>query len=127
MKSAAKSNTWVVVVPTILWFVMGFVYLRLWQEAADHHFDYLLAAGLGIPFIAMAIAQLRSGYLWRNLTPGNRGEHRSGSPGKFLFATIVDFVIGIGIVWLFASLHAASVERGCDAESSGPVAAIINP
>ncbi len=105
MKSALKSNTWVVVLPTVLWFVLGFAYVQFWQPQTNNRYDYLMAAGLGVPFIAMALAQLRSGYIWRNLAPGNRGEHKSDKPKRFLSSTILDLAVGLGIVLCFVYLY----------------------
>ena len=93
------------VVPTIFWFGLAYVYTRWWQAPTNHHFDNLIAAGFGIPFIAVAVAQLRSRYIWRNLRPGNRGEHQSEKPKEFICSTAIEFSIGLGIAFLFGCVH----------------------
>ena len=96
-----KSNTWILLIPVALWFVGAFAYTRLLQEESHGRYDSLVAAGLSIPFFATAVAQLRSGYIWRNLAAGNRGVHRSERPRKFIFSTTAHFVIGAGIAACF--------------------------
>jgi hypothetical protein len=97
-----KSNTWIVVVPITLWFVAWFFYVQYIQEATHGRYDSLMASGISLPFFSTAIAQLRSGYLWKNLAPGNRGEHRDVSPKQFTLSTIGHVVIGTILVALFS-------------------------
>lgn len=92
-----KSNTWVVFVPIVLWFAAAFAYVRYFQAGCEGQYDCLVAAGLSIPFFATALAQLRSGYLWQNNAPGNRGAHRSTCPLKFIISTAIHGMIGVAI------------------------------
>lgn len=101
LKTNPKSNTWMVLVPFVLWLVGSIAYISLLQEESQGRYASLMAAGVSVPFFATAVAQLRSGYLWRNLAPGNRGAHRSESPKSFFFSTIFLFVIGLAIVAVF--------------------------
>ncbi len=96
-----KSNTWVLVLPTALWFGLASAHTTLWQASTDNRYAHLTASGLGIPLIAVGISQVRSGYIWRNLAPGNRGEHRTESPRKFLFSTCLNLAFGLGIATFF--------------------------
>ena len=57
-------------------------------------------ASLSLPFFATAIAQLRSGYLWRNLSPGFRGLHRSEAPTRFALSTVFHFSLASGFIIL---------------------------
>lgn len=94
-KTEPKSNTWMVAIPFVLCFLGGFLYARFLQGQTGGRYDSLVAAGfLSVPFFAIALAQLRSGYLWCNLVPGNRGEHRSVRPGKFVVSTFAFLAIG---------------------------------
>jgi hypothetical protein len=88
-------------IPLVLWFVGAFAYSSVLQEESRGRYDPLVAAGLSIPFFATAVAQLRSGYLWRNLAVGNRGKHRSESPTMFILSTVANIVVGTGIVAFF--------------------------
>lgn len=96
-----RSNTWIVLIPTVAWFVGGWTYARYFQEAVEGRFDNLFAAGLSIPFLATAIAQIRSGFLWKNLARGNRGAHRSHAPRRFLTATALHLIAGLAIAGCF--------------------------
>ena len=62
---------------------------------------------LSLVFFGTAAAQLRSGYLWQNLAPGNRGLHRSKAPRRFVMSTIGHTALGTIIVtfawWGYAS------------------------
>ncbi|MBN8460592.1 MAG: hypothetical protein J0M04_22410 [Verrucomicrobia bacterium] len=118
MKSAPKSNTWVVFTPTMLWFGFAFAYTQWWQSPQNEHYDYLVASGLGIPFIATGVAQCRSRYLWQNLSPGNRGSHQSERPQKFVVSTVFNLILGLGIVFTFVILSAN--ERANKASLSTP-------
>jgi len=56
-----------------------------------------------LPF-AIALAELRSGYAWKNLAPGNRGVHRTASRATFFCSVtfhlmLAAIIAGFG-VWL---------------------------
>lgn len=96
-----KSNTWVVLIPTAVWFVGGWAYVRSLQIDLAGRYDLIFAAGLSIPFLATAVAQVRSGFLWKNLACGNRGAHRSQAPLRFVLSTALHLVIGLAIACSF--------------------------
>ncbi len=101
-----RSNTWVVFLPILCWFASIVILAVLrpgeLEKPSTPWIVYWFAAGFGIPFIATGIAQWRSGYLWQNLVPGNRGEHRSRNPRRFLVSTLFQFVIGAILFLLVA-------------------------
>jgi adenosine deaminase len=54
-------------------------------------------------FWASALAQLRSGYRWKNMTQGNRGAHKSEEPKRYLLSVSTSLLIAgamivIGII-----------------------------
>lgn len=60
-------------------------------------------AGLAFVPLAIALAELRSGYAWRNMTPGNRGVSRSESPRRYWFLVAEHLLIACGVIlfgWL---------------------------
>lgn len=48
--------------------------------------------------ISIAIAEWRSGYAWKNLTPGNRGVARADGPRQFWVSVIVHTALGCGLI-----------------------------
>lgn len=61
-------------------------------------------AGVSCLPLSIALAELRSGYAWKNLAPGNRGVQRTTSPAKFFRSVIFHFLLAAIIagygVWL---------------------------
>ena len=57
-------------------------------------------AACSLVFFGLAVAQLRSGYFWRNLSPGSRGLHRSDAPVRFRCSVALHLVLGVLIVAL---------------------------
>jgi hypothetical protein len=49
-------------------------------------------------FFGTAAAQLFSGFIWRNLSPGNRGIHYRTDPIRFWFSTALNFAVGLSII-----------------------------
>lgn len=43
----------------------------------------VVLAGFSMPFLVTAIFELRTGYAWKNMAPGNRRVSRFEAPGKF--------------------------------------------
>jgi hypothetical protein len=97
----SKSNTWVVVIPIVLWFVAAFFYLEYFQDDTNGKYDALFAAGISLFFFTTAIAQYRSGYFWKNGAPPNHGKHRSVCPKRFKISTIAHLMIGMTIAGFF--------------------------
>jgi hypothetical protein len=120
LKPGPKSNTWIILIPVALWFIGACAYILRLQEEVQGRYDSLVAAGLSIPFFATAVAQLRSGYLWRNLAAGNRGDHRSERPMKFILSTTAHFAIGAGIAVCFVHQFNTHGEQGVAPNRSLP-------
>ncbi|RYD20355.1 MAG: hypothetical protein EOP88_15415 [Verrucomicrobiaceae bacterium] len=95
MNSQPKSNTWMVVIPFASCLLGGLLYNRFVQDSTGGRYDELVAGlFLSTPFFALAFAQMRSGYLWRNMVPGNRGEHSSVCPMAFAVSTFIFMLLG---------------------------------
>ncbi len=66
-------------------------------------------ASSSLVFLGVGIAQLRSGYLWRNVCPGNRGVHRSKAPFRFILSCTFDFILALVIIgyalWSYTHAH----------------------
>jgi len=48
--------------------------------------------------VSIALAELRSGYAWKNLAPGNRGSSRLESPSRFWISVTGHVVFAAGLV-----------------------------
>lgn len=48
--------------------------------------------------LAIALAELRSGYTWKNLAPGNRGVSRIESPGRYWVSVVSHTVFACGVL-----------------------------
>ena len=68
------------------------------QSTQPHFAGCIGIASFSLIFLGTAIAQLRTGYLWRNLSPGNRGLHRSDAPIRFILSTVFDFFLAAVII-----------------------------
>jgi hypothetical protein len=55
---------------------------------------------IGFAFVplSIALAELRSGYAWKNLAPGNRGSSRLESPSRFWISVIWHMLFAVGLV-----------------------------
>ena len=55
---------------------------------------------VGFAFVplAIALAELRSGYAWKNLAPGNRGVSRTESPRHYWFSVAGHAVLACGLM-----------------------------
>ncbi len=76
---------------------LGIVAYRI-QFSQPRLASLVAIASFGLVFLAIACAQLRSGYLWRNLAPGNRGPHRSEAPARFVASTVFHLLLAVSIV-----------------------------
>lgn len=90
-------------------FSVGIVIAVSLQFAA-HHWDVgspgQKFAGLAFFPLAIALAELRSGYAWSNVGPGSRGVSRIESPRRYWFSVIEHLLIAcvptlIGLVATF--------------------------
>lgn len=48
--------------------------------------------------LSIALAELRSGYMWKNVAPGNRGFSRLESPSRFWISVIWHMLFALGLV-----------------------------
>ncbi len=78
-------------------FVLCLIAVRV-QHSQPHLASFICLSAFSLIFFAIGVAQLRSGYLWRNLSPGNRGAHRSKAPYRFMASTIFHFALALAIV-----------------------------
>lgn len=92
-----RSNTIIGFGGFVLTFALCYVAYRI-QFSQPRLAALIGVASFSFVFMAVAFAQLRSGYLWRNLSPGNRGGHHSESPSRFILSTVFHFVLALGIV-----------------------------
>lgn len=63
--------------------------------------DLLWRSGLiGCAFVpvSIALAELRSGYAWKNLAPGNRGSSRLESPSRFWISVTWHMLFALGLI-----------------------------
>jgi hypothetical protein len=93
----ARSNTVIGFGGFVLTFALCYVAYRI-QFSQPRFASLIGIASFSLVFLATAFAQLRSGYLWRNLSPGNRGVHRSAAPSRFIASIIFHVVIALAIV-----------------------------
>lgn len=77
---------------------------------ADSHpdlADAVALASFSLPLLGLAFVQWRSGYLWRTLSPGKQGLHRTEAPGVFWFLTAFKCIMGVAVVgymvWVYFS------------------------
>jgi len=79
------------------------------QDTAPRLAQSIGIASFSLVFLGTAIAQLRTGFLWRNLSPGNRGLQRSDAPTRFILATVFHFLLAAVIIAfaLWCYLHQA--------------------
>ncbi|MBU1565142.1 MAG: hypothetical protein KJ630_05895 [Proteobacteria bacterium] len=89
-----KSNTPIVFIPTIIMFVI-LAMIDIYTNIPKEIYRALFFVMFGYLFIGVSIAQIRSGYLWKNLKKGNRGKHKSDSPGEYILSIIFYTIIGL--------------------------------
>ena len=92
-----RSNTVIVISGWVLAFVMFYEAFRI-QHSQPRLASAVCLSSFSPVFFAAGLAQLRSGYLWRNLAPGNRGLHRSAAPARFMASTVLYFALALAIV-----------------------------
>ncbi len=97
-RAKPKSNTGVVVVPCAIWIALWLVYEFMLKEPTNGAFSKTFTMGLGLPFMMIAVAQLRSGYFWQNGANGNRGLHKHGLPKRFKHSNVTHLSIGLSVV-----------------------------
>jgi hypothetical protein len=51
--------------------------------------------GFSLAWASIGIAQLLTGYSWKNMAEGNRGPHKHENPGKFWLSVGIDFAISL--------------------------------
>lgn len=92
-----KSNFWIVLTIAISSFaVWALVSESSWPEQTKSRLFLILFSSF---FWVPAIAVLRSGYAWKNLAPGNRGNHKSEEPTRYWLA-IIGYAIGACVMIL---------------------------
>jgi hypothetical protein len=75
--------------------------INIWASRSSMEPRWATLVGLcsfSLVFLGTALAQLRSGYLWRNLFRGNRGLHRSESPVRFALSTAFHFFLAAAMI-----------------------------
>lgn len=92
-----RSNTAIAICGWVSMFALCFVGYRI-QHSQPHLASLIGLGSFSLVFVAAGLAQLRSGYLLSNLTPGNRGAHRSKVPYRFMASTILHFALAFAIV-----------------------------
>ncbi|MCX6847837.1 MAG: hypothetical protein NTY98_02855 [Verrucomicrobia bacterium] len=99
-----RSNSAIVISGWVSMFVLCFVGFRI-QHSQPRLASLIGFGSFSLVFVAAGLAQLRSGYLMSNLSPGNRGAHRSEAPYRFMASTIFYFALALAIVgvamWLY--------------------------
>lgn len=100
-----RSNTPALWVGFGLLFAFGLIAYYLQHQLPDRTTLLIGLTGFSTPFLVTALFELRSGYTWRNLSPGNRGISRIESPARFFlsigFHVLAAFAIfGYGL-WQF--------------------------
>lgn len=87
-----------------LWGISWGVAFNLDAAASTAWGRLLPLAGVSCLPLSIGLAELRSGYAWKNLAPGNRGVQRTTSPAKFFRSVIFHFLLAAIIagygVWL---------------------------
>ena len=91
-----------------LMFAFGIAAYYLQNRLDDRTTLLVGLTGFSMPFLITALFELRSGYIWRNLSPGNRGISRSASRTKFLGSVALNLlvalvILGYGLWHFFAS------------------------
>ena len=96
-KDKPRSNTWIVISGWVCAFVLCYAGYRI-QYSQPRLAAGVCLSSFSLVFAAAGVAQLRSGYLMSNLSPGNRGTHRSKAPYWFMVSTIFYFALALAIV-----------------------------
>jgi hypothetical protein len=95
-QSKARSNTLIVFGAFAL--IFGVFFWAARGQLESRLAESMVLGSFSFPFLGTALSQLRSGYLWRNLSPGNRGLHRSESPARFALSTAGHFLMAAAII-----------------------------
>jgi hypothetical protein len=96
-----KSNTPIVFIPTLI-LLTSIVLIHVYADISKNQYRALFFIMFGYLFIGTPIAQIRSGYLWKNLADGNRGKHKSEAPLNFAISNIIYTIIGL-CFWLYSA------------------------
>lgn len=91
---APKSNTPIVFGPFCAIFVIT-ILIGIFSDKKPPDIWFMFF--FGSPFVCTALAQLRSGYQWKNMAPGNRGKKRSEDPIGFAASTAGHLILGLAI------------------------------
>jgi hypothetical protein len=97
IQNNARSNTVIGFGGFVLTFAFCYLAYRI-QFSQPRLASLIGIASFSLVFLATAFAQLRSGYLWRNLSPGNRGLRRSEAPSRFIASTVFHLLLALAIV-----------------------------
>ena len=98
MKDTVPSNTWRFLISvglTFLAMLVGWMLIRTGRDALGQAVCF---AGMGIPFLGVAVAQLTTDYIWKNMSPGNRGSSRAQHPRLFWLSVCFNAGISIAII-----------------------------
>lgn len=83
----------------VFFLAMGIViFSRTFADTHPDLADAVALASFSLPLFGISLLQWRSGYLWRTLSPGNRGLHRTEAPVVFWFSTAFKCLMGLAIV-----------------------------
>ena len=96
-KDKPRRNSGIVISGWVCMFVVFGIGCRM-QYAQPRLAAGICVASFSLVFVAAGAAQLRSGYLMSNRSPGNRGTHRSEAPYWFMVSTILHFTLALAIV-----------------------------
>ncbi len=96
-KDKPRSNSGIMISGWVSMFVVFGIGCRM-QYAQPRLALAIIQSSFSLVFFAASVAQLRSGYLMSNRSPGNRGTHRSEAPYWFMVSTILHFTLALAIV-----------------------------
>jgi hypothetical protein len=92
-----RSNTAIAISGWVSMFVLFYMSFRI-QHSQPQLASLIGMAAFSLVFLAAGLAQMRSGYVMSNLSPGNRGAHRSQAPYRFMTSTVFHFALALAIV-----------------------------
>lgn len=83
------------------------IFSRTFVDTHPDLADAVALASFSLPLFGIAFLQWRSGYLWRTLSVGKQGLHRTEAPGVFWFLTAFKCIMGVAVVaytvWAYSS------------------------
>jgi|GEM_PF-6713188 len=79
-----------------------------YQEELSSGVTVLLGGGIFFGFFLIhAVAQIVSGYAWKNLVPWNNGIRKKDAPGKFWSEIVLELIIG-GSIFVLCVISVAN-------------------